>query len=250
MNPEIRQLQTDLARLGFDPGRPDGWRGTRTIRAIKAFQRAHGLVVDGVAGPQTREVIASIIAGPSPLARPEPDKSVMRERVAAAVAQPPVSLPEGFGGIAIPDTARAINEIVNHCAATREGQQFDARDIDAWHKQRGWSGIGYHFVVRLDGTIEAGRPIGQTGSHVAGRNKGTVGVAYVGGVAADGRTPKDTRTPEQRAAMLWLNAELASRFPVKRISGHNEHAAKACPSFDVRKDELGNIPGFKAGKRI
>ena len=135
-----------------------------------------------------------------------------------------------------------------HCAATPEGKSFNANDINAWHKARGWSGIGYHFVI-LDGTIEVSRPLGQTGAHVR-KNTGSVGIAYVGGVTHDGRQAKDTRTPAQKAAMLWLNKELADMYGVTRISGHSEFAAKACPSFDVRRDALGNIRGFKNGRRV
>lgn len=144
---------------------------------------------------------------------------------------------------------RSVNELIWHCAATPEGRHFDVADINRWHKARGWSGIGYHFVVELDGTITAGRSNEKRGAHVGGRNTNTIGACYIGGVTADGKKAKDTRTAAQRASMLWLTREIAKDPRIKRISGHNQYAAKACPSFDVRSDELGNIAGFKRGIR-
>jgi len=144
---------------------------------------------------------------------------------------------------------RSVNELIWHCAATPEGRDFTVDQIDQWHRARGWSGIGYHFVVYRDGTIKRGRDNERTGAHVAGRNTGTIGSTYIGGVSSDGKTAKDTRTAEQRAAMIWLTKQIAADKRIKKISGHNEYAAKACPSFDVCSDELGNIPNFVWGNR-
>jgi N-acetylmuramoyl-L-alanine amidase len=124
--------------------------------------------------------------------------------------------------ITLRDTSRYIDEIIIHCAATPEGRYFDVRDVTAWHKQRGWDGCGYHFVSLLDGTIQEGRPIGQQGIHTAGRNKGTVGVCYIGGLTKDGKTAKDTRTPAQKASLLALVKALKAKYRVARISGHNQ----------------------------
>lgn len=136
---------------------------------------------------------------------------------------------------------RTITKIVVHCTATREGQAFGASDIDAWHRQRGWTGIGYHFVVKLDGTIEAGRPIAKIGAHVAGFNTNSIGIVYVGGVASDGKTPKDTRTPAQKAALHDLIDVLKLRYPRAEVLGHRDFpgVAKACPSFDARAEYAG-----------
>lgn len=134
--------------------------------------------------------------------------------------------------------ARRIDMLVVHCSATREGQKFTAADIRGWHKKQGWADIGYHFVVLLDGTIEVGRPIGKTGAHVAGHNSQTVGICYIGGVAADGKTPKDTRTIPQKASLLQLLGELKKRYPRAGIQGHRDfpRVAKACPSFDAKRE--------------
>ena len=125
--------------------------------------------------------------------------------------------------------------IAVHCSATPEGKWFDATDIDRWHRERGWAGIGYHYVVRLDGSIEAGRPEDAMGAHVSGYNSKALGVVYIGGVAEDGKTPKDTRTCEQKAALAQLLRSLKTKHRGARIQGHRDFpkVAKACPSFDA-----------------
>lgn len=137
---------------------------------------------------------------------------------------------------------RKINEIIVHCTATPEGRDVSVDTIRQWHKQRGWKDIGYHYVVMLDGSVKDGRPISQVGAHVSGHNTGTVGVVYVGGVAKDGKTAKDTRTAAQKEGLMWICRFLIEKYPtITRITGHNQYAAKACPSFDVRKDELSKL---------
>lgn len=131
---------------------------------------------------------------------------------------------------------RNITEFIIHCSATREGQDFTAADIRRWHVDgNGWSDIGYHFVIRLDGTIELGRPIAQAGAHTLNHNQYSVGICYVGGLDHN-MNPKDTRTPEQRAALRELLQVLHRIFPAATVHGHREYAAKACPCFDVGKE--------------
>ena len=131
---------------------------------------------------------------------------------------------------------RKITEIILHCSATAEGLDFSVRDIRAWHKAQGWADVGYHYVVRLDGTVQEGRPLEQAGAHCKGHNDRSIGICYIGGLAADGRTPKDTRTTAQRAAIRALVTRLRRQFPAATVHGHNEFAAKACPCFDVRAE--------------
>ena len=130
---------------------------------------------------------------------------------------------------------RRIDEIIIHCTATIEGKNFKAKDIDKWHKQRGWKGIGYHYVIDLDGTIEKGRPESEIGAHTVGHNRYSIGVVYVGGLDKNGK-PKDTRTEEQKEALLEILRQLLSKYPKATIHGHNEFAKKACPCFDVQKE--------------
>ena len=131
---------------------------------------------------------------------------------------------------------RKINEIIIHCAATREGRDFTVEDITRWHKARGFATIGYHYVIYRDGSIHEGRPLEQIGAHCVGHNKHSIGICYIGGCASDGKTPKDTRTPEQKEALLALLRRLKARFPNATIHGHRDFAAKACPSFDAFRE--------------
>ncbi|MFT6772301.1 MAG: N-acetylmuramoyl-L-alanine amidase [Paracoccaceae bacterium] len=129
---------------------------------------------------------------------------------------------------------RRITEIILHCAASRPDQDIGAAEIDAWHHARGWSGIGYHWVIRREGTIEAGRSEAQMGAHVRGRNQGTIGVCLAGGFGSSADdAPEDHFTLEQLRALAGLLRDLRRRYPGASVTGHNAYAAKACPGFRV-----------------
>lgn len=145
---------------------------------------------------------------------------------------------------------RTIKYIIVHCSATAEGKDFHAKDIDKWHRQRGFNSIGYHYVIDLDGKIEVGRPESQVGAHCAGYNSVSIGVCYIGGCGKDGKTPKDTRTAEQRDSLRRLLIELKRKYPAAVICGHRDMSPdknhdgkiepwewmKACPSFDAKTE--------------
>jgi len=135
---------------------------------------------------------------------------------------------------------RKITEIIIHCSATPEGKDFTVADIDAWHKQRGFTKIGYHYVVYRDGTYHAGRNIEEKGAHCLGHNSNSIGICYIGGVAKDGKTPKDTRTEAQKKTLITLVKTMKAKYPGVKIYGHRDFANKACPSFDA-KTEYKNI---------
>lgn len=130
---------------------------------------------------------------------------------------------------------RPINKIIVHCSATPEGKNFGVADINRWHKQRGFTEIGYHYVIYLDGSMHTGRNITKIGAHCSGYNTGSIGVCYIGGVARDGKTPKDTRTPEQKNSLIKLLKELMQTYNLKPkdVYGHYQFANKACPSFKI-----------------
>lgn len=130
---------------------------------------------------------------------------------------------------------RKINEIIVHCTATVEGKDYHVADVDKWHKARGWKGIGYHYLITLDGKVEKGRAESEVGAHCTGHNKNSIGIVYVGGVDKYMK-PKDTRTEAQKKALLELIVALLIKYPNATIHGHNEFANKACPSFDVQKE--------------
>ena len=145
---------------------------------------------------------------------------------------------------------RKINLIVVHCTATPEGRDVTVADIDRMHRKKGWKKIGYHFVIYRDGSVHAGRPVTEVGAHVYGHNANSLGVAYVGGVAKDGKTPKDTRTPAQKRMLNDLLRKLVKQFPGSRICGHRDLSpdlnhdgkiepnewVKACPCFDAQEE--------------
>ncbi len=144
---------------------------------------------------------------------------------------------------------RNIKHIVVHASATREGKNFHAKDIDNWHKHRGWRCIGYHYVVNLDGKIEKGRLESEIGAHVRGYNRESIGVCYIGGLDVNG-VAKDTRTPQQKVALSILLKELKTRYPSATILGHRDLSPdrngngviepfeflKVCPCFDAKNE--------------
>ena len=135
-------------------------------------------------------------------------------------------------------STRKISKIIVHCSATAEGKDFTVQDIDRWHRQRGFDCIGYHYVIYRDGTVHEGRDVNRVGAHCSGYNKESIGVCYIGGLATDGKTPKDTRTEEQKRALRILLEDLHKRYPKALIVGHCDLDPKkpCCPGFDVMKD--------------
>ena len=151
---------------------------------------------------------------------------------------------------------RRIDRIIIHCSAVRPDQTSSAKQIDAWHRARGWKMIGYHYVIRRDGTIEKGRAEEMVGAHTKGYNRNSIAICYEGGLrptpltpsrsASLGRgsdyhtavkyLPADTRTPEQKRALRELIRELKTRYPNATVHGHNEFAQKACPCFPARDE--------------
>ena len=176
---------------------PDGVFGALTEERVRQFQRENGLKEDGIVGVAT-------------LAKLMPFR--------------------------ITKSKRMINEIIIHCTATPEGRECSVDEIRRWHRQRGFSDIGYHYIVHLNGDLDFGRNVDISGAHCLNHNAHSIGVVYVGGVAKDGRTPKDTRTQEQKATLASLLIDLRRLYPRAKIHGHRDFANKACPSFDATKE--------------
>jgi len=126
---------------------------------------------------------------------------------------------------------RAVHRIVLHCSATEKGHDIDAAEIRQWHLARGWSDIGYHYCIKIDGTIQLGRQVAKQGAHVSGQNSDTIGICYVGGLYKG--LPEDTMTSHQEMSFLNLVHSLRTVFGPLTVHGHNEFSNKACPSFNV-----------------
>jgi len=134
---------------------------------------------------------------------------------------------------------RKISLIIIHCSAIGPNQTSSAKEIDRWHKAQGWSGIGYHYVIRRNGQIEWGRPEEQVGAHCKNHNKHSIGICYEGGLAQSPSgqlLPADTRTEAQKQSLLRLLRVLKSKYPNALIVGHNTLSPKPCPCFDAAKE--------------
>ena len=133
---------------------------------------------------------------------------------------------------------RHINKIIIHCTATAEGKDYTVDQIRGWHTRKGWSDIGYHYLVYRDGTVHEGRPVERMGAHVRGYNANSIGISYIGGVEAvkrgDKWIAKDTRTDEQLIGLDNLLKQLMKEYPDASLHGHNEFSSKSCPCFDVQ----------------
>lgn len=186
---------------------PDSIFGVLTEEAVKEFQKSHGLVVDGIVGEKTWKALSD-------------EKIVETVEVAKGLRK----------------SKRVINEIIVHCTASKEGVPMTVDAIRKFHvNNRGWSDIGYHYVIYLDGTIHDGRDINVSGAHCTGHNTHSIGVVYVGGLDKNGKA-KDTRTLEQKTALLKLLTALKRIYPKATIHGHREFANKACPCFDAKSE--------------
>ena len=142
---------------------------------------------------------------------------------------------------------RKIYLIVIHCSATRVDADYPLSALAEDHRKAGFKGIGYHYYIRKDGTLQATRSLVREGAHVRGWNKHSIGICYEGGLDENGR-PCDTRTPAQRSALRALVARLIQRFGGDiRVCGHRDLSpdlngngvveptewVKQCPCFDV-----------------
>ena len=134
---------------------------------------------------------------------------------------------------------RPISRVILHCSATPDYpfgvvvKDFSAADVDRWHKERGWAGIGYHYFIRRLGLIEIGRPVERVGAHTEGHNSGSIGVCYAG-----------TRLPTegQKASLVHLALEFKALFGITSpqwFGHHDFNKGKECPGFST--DSLRDI---------
>lgn len=197
----VKQLQKALNLY------PDGIFGEVTEEAVKDFQKSNGLKQDGIVGDKTWEAL------------PKPNY--------------------GFGGI-LKQSKRNIKEIIVHCTATPEGRIETVESVRNMHKARGFSDIGYHYLIGLNGERWEGRNVNLIGAHCEGHNSNSIGVCYVGGVDKKMQA-KDTRTEKQKYALVALLKDLRKLYPKAKIYGHHDfNKGKSCPCFDA-KNEYKNI---------
>lgn len=129
---------------------------------------------------------------------------------------------------------RQIEYIIVHCSATKADMDITAADIDRWHRQKGWKGCGYHYIIRRNGLIEKGRAENIAGAHCKGKNSKSIGICLIGGVATDGKTPEANYTDAQMRALQDITEQLVVRYPKAIVKGHRDfNSSKECPCFDA-----------------
>jgi len=191
--------------------------GSRGID-VQNLQRKLHLMTDGIFGHLTEEAVKEF----------QKTHNLRVDGIAGA---------ETLNAMSITIPRRNITEIIVHCSATPEGKDYTVAQIREWHLARGFSDIGYHYVIYRDGSVHAGREEAIAGAHCKGHNPRSIGVCYIGGEVADGsHRPKDTRTAAQKASLLKLLKDLKRRYPQAKVYGHRDFAAKACPCFDATSE--------------
>lgn len=179
------------------------------------LQGSLSLHVDGIFGPITEEAVKEF----------QSERGLFPDGIVG---------PKTWAALGLIQYRRSISKIILHCTATPEGRDFTVDQIRQCHLARGFSDIGYHYVIYRDGSIHQGRPENVVGAHCTGQNTCSIGVCYVGGEVADGsHKPKDTRTPAQRRVLRELVASLQQKYPGATVHCHYEFANKACPSFKL-----------------
>lgn len=184
---------------------------------VKVLQEKLNLKADGIFGPLTEEAVKDF----------QRSNGLEVDGIAGANTLSKLNLSVN---------KRTIKELIVHCSATPEGKDYSVDTMRQWHLQRGFSDIGYHYVIYRDGSIHIGRDESIIGAHCTGHNTNSIGVCYIGGCASDGKTPKDTRTTEQKQSLVKLLKELKTKYPQASIHGHRDFSSKACPSFDATKE--------------
>lgn len=191
-------------------------KGSRGADVV-TLQKKLSLYADGIFGPMTEEAVKEF----------QKNNNLTVDGIVGSVT---------WNKLGVSYNKRHIKEIIVHCSATAEGKDFTIADIKKWHLARGFSDIGYHYVIYRDGTVHKGRDEAVSGAHCTGHNTISIGVCYIGGCASDGKTPKDTRTEKQKVSLLSLLRELKRKYPKASIHSHKDYANKACPSFDATKE--------------
>nr|DAN14984.1 MAG TPA: endodeoxyribonuclease I [Caudoviricetes sp.] len=125
----------------------------------------------------------------------------------------------------------ATDKIVVHHTGNPYDDDLSAEEIHESHRAKGWAGIGYHYVIRKDGTVEQGRPHWTVGAHAYGHNSHTIGIHVCGNF--EEAEPTDAQI--ESTAMLLSNLCTDYGLPIDRdhIVGHRELMSTACPGRNL-----------------
>ncbi len=121
---------------------------------------------------------------------------------------------------------REMNKVIIHCADTPESMDIGVNEIREWHLERGWDDVGYHYIIRRDGTIEVGRMESVVGAHCRGQNSRSIGICLVG---------RTEFTEEQFHSLRKLVEEIELRYGLVEVCGHYKYSSKTCPNFNVEE---------------
>lgn len=144
------------------------------------------------------------------------------------------TMPYGTLTFSVPHKLKSVDYIIIHCSATPVNLDCDVNTIRCMHLGQGFDDIGYHWVIKRDGTVETGREEELEGAHCMGYNHNSIGICYVGGLDGNGLAA-NTMTAAQEASMIALCVKLKKKFPSAEIVGHNQLCDKNCPCFDVAR---------------
>ena len=134
---------------------------------------------------------------------------------------------------------RTLARIILHCTATKADQDITIDDVRKWHTDpkdkggRAWSDVGYHYLITLDGTIQAGRPLHKQGAHTRGENADSIGIAYAGGLDSEGAACNTMNADQRRAFKALARALRVIICNPLTIHWHCEYSDKSCPNFNV-----------------
>jgi hypothetical protein len=137
---------------------------------------------------------------------------------------------------------RQVNRVFIHCSAS-SNTHVTAKDVDSWHRQRGWSGIGYHYFIRSDGQLETGRSLEVMPAAQSGHNTGTIAICLNGLHVND-------FTEAQFTTLRDLCSQINTAIPGVTFHGHKEVSAKTCPVFDYRAVLGLDNNGRMVGKQV
>lgn len=122
---------------------------------------------------------------------------------------------------------RKVTKHIVHCSDTLDGRECTVADIDKWHREKGWKGIGYHFVIYKDGSLHRGRLVDEIGAHCEGQNTESIGTCLIG---------RTMFTEVQYDTLRNLHETLKSFYPDIEAFGHHDfNPKKTCPNFDINQ---------------
>jgi len=114
---------------------------------------------------------------------------------------------------------RTARIVIHHSASG----DVPVAEIHRWHRNRGWPGVGYHYIIRANGTIERGRPEAMQGTHAPAANADGIAICLTGNFEVD------PPTPAQMTSLVWLIGDIKRRMGDLKIEEHRGVAVTACP---------------------